>query len=144
MSRHALPDRDRTRLEPLLPQQRTGRSPKDHRISRDASFWLSKTGAPRRDLPGRYGPRRTAATWIAEHQVQIETWARGRGGSGESGKVTEGTFTFVAIDANGKPRELRTGEREERSSRCEQPLRRTCSTEFDAMERTSADLYGRG
>ena len=38
--------------------------------------------------------------------VHIETWARGRGGSGESEKVTEGTFTFVAIDGDGKPRAL--------------------------------------
>ena len=36
--------------------------------------------------------------------VKIETWTRGRSGSGGSEKVTEGTFTFVAIDDNGKPR----------------------------------------
>ena len=39
--------------------------------------------------------------------VRIQTWARGRGGSGESEKVTEGTFTFVAIDENGKPRSVK-------------------------------------
>jgi acyl-CoA thioesterase YciA len=37
--------------------------------------------------------------------IRIETWARGRGVE-EGEKVTEGTFTFVAIDANGKPRAL--------------------------------------
>ena len=39
--------------------------------------------------------------------VRIETWARSRGGSGESEKVTEGTFTFVALDQNGKPRPVK-------------------------------------
>ena len=35
--------------------------------------------------------------------VRIETWARARG-SKASEKVTEGVFTFVALDENGKPR----------------------------------------
>ena len=38
--------------------------------------------------------------------VRIETWARARGGAGTSDKVTEGTFTFVALDEKGKPRAL--------------------------------------
>ena len=37
--------------------------------------------------------------------VRIETWARGRAAD-MSEKVTEGTFTFVAIDEHGKPRSL--------------------------------------
>jgi acyl-CoA thioesterase YciA len=37
--------------------------------------------------------------------VRIETWARGRAAN-VSEKVTEGTFTFVAIDEHGKPRSL--------------------------------------
>jgi acyl-CoA thioesterase YciA len=37
--------------------------------------------------------------------VRIETWARPRA-SGEPEKVTEGTFTFVAIDDRGKPKQL--------------------------------------
>ena len=40
--------------------------------------------------------------------VHIETWARERAGP-EGEKVTEGTFTFVAIDAHGKPRDLPDG-----------------------------------
>ena len=40
--------------------------------------------------------------------VRIETWSRGRGET-ESEKVTEGTFTFVAIDEHGKPRAIRGG-----------------------------------
>ena len=37
--------------------------------------------------------------------VKIETWARERG-SDQSEKVTEGTFTFVAIDEKGHKRRL--------------------------------------
>ncbi len=37
--------------------------------------------------------------------VRIETWARDRTGS-DPEKVTEGVFTYVALDENGKPREL--------------------------------------
>ena len=36
-------------------------------------------------------------------KVRIETWARGRGGAE---KVTEGVFTFVAIDESGQSRSL--------------------------------------
>ncbi len=37
--------------------------------------------------------------------VHIETWARERGAE-DGEKVTEGTFTFVAIDEHGKPRRI--------------------------------------
>ena len=48
---------------------------------------------------------KTGGTSVA---VKVETWARGRGrGRGrEPEKVTEGVFTFVAIDGQGRPREL--------------------------------------
>ena len=38
--------------------------------------------------------------------VKIETWARGRGRGKAAEKVTEGVFTFVAIDDEGNPRPL--------------------------------------
>jgi acyl-CoA thioesterase YciA len=38
--------------------------------------------------------------------VKIETWARGRGRGHAPEKVTEGVFTFVAIDEQGQPRPL--------------------------------------
>jgi acyl-CoA thioesterase YciA len=38
-------------------------------------------------------------------RVKIETWARSRG-TEEAEKVTEGVFTFVAIDDEGKPRKV--------------------------------------
>ncbi|HEY8381553.1 MAG TPA: acyl-CoA thioesterase [Microvirga sp.] len=43
--------------------------------------------------------------------VKIETWASARTGAEEPEKVTEGTFTFVAIDEHGKPRRLESGQR---------------------------------
>jgi acyl-CoA thioesterase YciA len=39
-------------------------------------------------------------------KVRIETWARARGRNTVAGKVTEGVFTFVAIDEEGRPRPL--------------------------------------
>jgi transposase len=62
MQRHVLTDRERTRLEPLLPPPRTGRLPKDHRHIVNALLWLGKTGTPWRDLPERFGPWRNVAT----------------------------------------------------------------------------------
>ncbi len=40
-------------------------------------------------------------------EVRIETWARERGGK-PAEKVTEGVFTYVAIEEDGKPRQLPT------------------------------------
>ncbi len=45
---------------------------------------------------------RTGDTSVA---VKIETWVRDRA-SGDAKKVTEGVFTFVALDENGKPRKV--------------------------------------
>ena len=36
--------------------------------------------------------------------VRIETWARSRGEGRRPEKVTEGVFTYVALDEEGKPR----------------------------------------
>ncbi len=41
----------------------------------------------------------------ASVKVRIETWARSRGGK-DAEKVTDGIFTFVAVDEEGKPRRL--------------------------------------
>ena len=38
--------------------------------------------------------------------VKVETWARGRGRGKTPEKVTEGVFTFVALDDEGHPRPL--------------------------------------
>jgi acyl-CoA thioesterase YciA len=42
--------------------------------------------------------------------VKIETWASARTGADEPEKVTEGTFTFVAIDEHGEPRRLESSQ----------------------------------
>ncbi|WP_228004492.1 IS5 family transposase [Amycolatopsis sp. YIM 10] len=48
-------------IEPLLPpQQGGGRRWRDHRQVINAILWKLRTGAPWRDLPGRYGPWKTA------------------------------------------------------------------------------------
>jgi acyl-CoA thioesterase YciA len=38
--------------------------------------------------------------------VKVETWARGRGQGRAPEKVTEGVFTFVAVDEQGHPRKV--------------------------------------
>lgn len=47
-----------------------------------------------------------AVDHVGEHSVavRIETWARTRGTGGAAEKVTEGTYTYVALDEDGKPR----------------------------------------
>ena len=49
---------------------------------------------------------RTGPTSIA---VKVETWVKRRA-DGREEKVTEGLFTYVAIDAKGRPRPLPVGE----------------------------------
>ena len=45
----------------------------------------------------------------ASIKVKIETWTRSRGGK-DAEKVTDGVFTFVAVDEDGKPRRIEDGE----------------------------------
>ncbi|WP_456305187.1 acyl-CoA thioesterase [Dankookia rubra] len=53
-----------------------------------------------------------AKTGETSLEVKVETWARGRGHGKAPQKVTEGVFTFVAIDAEGHPRPLAAGRRD--------------------------------
>jgi acyl-CoA thioesterase YciA len=41
----------------------------------------------------------------ASVKVLVETWTRSRGGK-DAEKVTEGIFTFVALDEHAKPRRI--------------------------------------
>ena len=45
---------------------------------------------------------------VGEHSVavRIETWARTRGAGGDAEKVTQGTYTYVALGEDGKPRQI--------------------------------------
>jgi len=47
-------------IEPLLPQDRRGRKPRNNRRVLNGIFWVLRTGAPWRDLPERYGPYTSA------------------------------------------------------------------------------------
>jgi acyl-CoA thioesterase YciA len=49
--------------------------------------------------------------------VRVETWARGRGRGRTPEKVTEGAFTFAAIDEDGRPRAVTADEAEDRGGR---------------------------
>ena len=64
MSRRDLTDTQWERLRPLLPPQqpRRGRPPKDHRPIVNGLLWITRTGAPWRDLPEQCGPWQTVAT----------------------------------------------------------------------------------
>lgn len=44
--------------------------------------------------------------------VKIETWARTRGGGASAEKVTEGVYTYVALDEDGKPKVIGNGREE--------------------------------
>ena len=44
-----------------------GRAPRDHRHTLDATFWIARTGAPRRDLPEELG------NWNSLHR-QFRRW----------------------------------------------------------------------
>jgi transposase len=59
--RDELTDAQWALIQPLLPPQRprTGRPALDHRLIVNAILWLTRTGAPWRDLPERYGSWKT-------------------------------------------------------------------------------------
>lgn len=61
--RGELTDRQWNRFKPLLPPQKphTGCPSKDHRTVINGILWILRTGAPWRDLPGRYGPWQTVS-----------------------------------------------------------------------------------
>ena len=62
MRRHELTDEQWELIEPILPTQRhggRGRPPCDQRQMLNGMMWILHTGAPRRDLPERLGPRQT-------------------------------------------------------------------------------------
>ena len=62
MRRHGLTDAQWERLRPLLPPPPAGRGRprRDDRTVVEAILWRLATGAPWRDLPGRFGPWKTA------------------------------------------------------------------------------------
>lgn len=77
MTRDILTDEQRERLRGLLPPQRParGRPSTDHRRIVNGLLWLNRTGAPWRDLPGRYGPWQAVATRFYRWR-RAGIWAR--------------------------------------------------------------------
>lgn len=69
--RHAISDHDRARIKDLLPGQpgQHGKVARDDRLFVDAALRIARTGAPWRDLPGRFGRRNSA--WR-----RLDRWAR--------------------------------------------------------------------
>jgi len=64
MSRFELTDEHWERLRALLPPQkpRIGRPARDHRQIVNGILWITRTGAPWRDLPERYGSWQTVVS----------------------------------------------------------------------------------
>ena len=62
--RHELTDEQWERLQPLLPPQKptTGRPGNDLRTMLNGILWITRTGAPWRDLPERYGSWKTVSS----------------------------------------------------------------------------------
>jgi transposase len=70
MHRHALTDEQWSRIEPLLPSQRTGPAATlGDRSFIDAVIYRAKTGVSWRDLPERFGP------WKSVYN-RFSNWAR--------------------------------------------------------------------
>lgn len=59
MSRYDLTDFEWRVIEPLLPNKLRRVPRVDDRRTLNGIFWVLRSGAPRRDLPERYGPRTT-------------------------------------------------------------------------------------
>ncbi len=95
--RHELTDAQWERLEPLLPpqqpqQRQRGRPSLDHHTIINGILWISKTGAPWRDMPERYGSWKTVSSrfyrwraqgiwdklWAVWAEVQKDTDTRGQ------------------------------------------------------------------
>ena len=77
MEKRELTDAQWKRLQPLLPPQKpaTGRPAKDHRTVLEGILWILRTGAPWRDLPGRYGSYKTVSSRFYRWQ-RTGVWER--------------------------------------------------------------------
>jgi transposase len=77
MGRGDLSNAEWERLRPLLPPEtgRRGGRWRDHRQMINGIIWRTRTGAPWRDLPERYGPWQTCYKRFARFQID-GTWVR--------------------------------------------------------------------
>lgn len=75
VGRGELTDKAWGRIEPLLPVSGRGGQWRDHRQVLNGILWKLRTGAPWRDLPGRYGPWKTAHERLRKWTMD-GTWER--------------------------------------------------------------------
>ena len=75
VGRGELTDKAWTRIAPLLPVSGRGGQWRDHRQVLNGILWKLRTGAPWRDLPGRYGPWKTAHERLRKWTMD-GTWER--------------------------------------------------------------------
>lgn len=108
--RHGLTDAEWEVLRPLLPpHKRMGRPPSDDRLMLEGILWRTRTGAPWRDLPARFGPWQTVYTrfneWsrhgVWQHIVTaLRSQLRARGGLSQTWYI-DGTIIRATRAASG-------------------------------------------
>lgn len=57
--RYELSDEQWEQIKDMFPKAKTGRPPKDNRMMFNAILWITRSGAPWRDMPERYGSYKT-------------------------------------------------------------------------------------
>ncbi|MCP5093910.1 MAG: IS5 family transposase [Gammaproteobacteria bacterium] len=75
MRRHELTDEQWKRVRSLLPKRRGAPSKKGERNFINGVLWIAKTGAPWRDLPGRFGKWKTIFNRF-NNWAKAEKWQR--------------------------------------------------------------------
>lgn len=117
--RYELTDEQFARIEDLLPSaEGRGRPFKDHRKVINGIFWILRSGAPWRDLPGRYGPWKTVydrfRRWAEEgtldrivRELQEELDAEGKIDWGQFN--VDGTTVRASRAAAGGPADDKKG-----------------------------------
>jgi transposase len=105
MHRHALTKAQWSKLQPLLPPQKTGPRPKlGDRQFVEAVLFRAKTGLQWRDLPERFGPWKTVynrfSRWalrghwaVIFRELQLEV--------DETGSIVDGSVVRAHQDASG-------------------------------------------
>ena len=89
-----------------------GRSPRDHRHTLDAVFWIARTGAPWRDLPKELGNwnsvHRQYCRWTTSGLWDLMLEALAEGGGNDAVQMVDSTIIRAHHCAAGAKRGLRT------------------------------------
>jgi len=90
MPRHQMTDAEWELIADIFPEpSSTGRPPRDPRELLDGIFWIVRTGAPWRDVPEEFGPKRLLSRFIDNEEIDSELWC------------IDGTIVRAARCANG-------------------------------------------